>query len=40
MSERFYKVKANKEMLHLSAAHSAANSLEECHGVIAMTMYS
>ena len=38
-SERLRKVKANKEMLLLPAEHSAPGSLEECDGVIAMTMY-
>ena len=38
-SGRLHKVKAHKEMLLLPAEHSAPGSLEECHGVIAMTMY-
>jgi len=38
-AERLCKVKANKGMLLLPAEHSAPGSLEECHGMIAMTMY-
>ena len=38
-SEKLYKVKADMEMLLLSAEHSAPGSLEKCHGVIAMTLY-
>ena len=38
-SERLHKVKAHKQMLLLPAEHSGPGSLEECHGVIAMTMY-
>jgi len=34
-----HKVKAQKEMLLLPVEHSASGSPEECHGVIAMTMY-
>jgi hypothetical protein len=34
-----HKVKAHKEMLLLPVEHSAPGSLEECHGVIAMTIY-
>jgi len=38
-SERLHKVKSTKEMVLLPAEHSASGSQEECHGVIAMTMY-
>jgi hypothetical protein len=38
-SERLCKVKPNKGILLLPAEHSAPDSLEECHGVFAMTMY-
>jgi len=39
-SERLRKIKANKGMLLLPPEHSAPGSLEECHGVIAMTVLS
>jgi len=38
-SESLRKVNAHKKMLLLPAEHSAPGSLEECHGVIAMTLY-
>jgi hypothetical protein len=38
-SERLRKVKAHKEILLLPAEHSTSGSQEECHRVIAMTMY-
>ena len=37
--EGLHKAKAHKEMLLFPTEHSAPGSLEECHGVIAMTMY-
>ena len=39
-SERLCKVKANNGMLLLPAEHCAPGFLEECHGVIAMTVLS
>ena len=38
-SERLRKAKADKGMLLVPAVLSAPGSLEECHGVIAMTIH-
>jgi hypothetical protein len=38
-SERLHKVKAHKEMLLLPAELIDPGSMEQYHGVIAMTMY-
>jgi len=38
-SEWLHKVKPHMEMLLLPAEHSAPGFLEECHRVMAMTMY-
>jgi hypothetical protein len=37
-SDKLREVKPNEGMLLLPYEHSALGSLEECHGVIAMTM--